>query len=153
MTHVLREPQLPEEATGAGQPDLAIWVIYTPSPLGLLTWDPPGRFFIQGLVRVAWLPRTASLCFVLQGRRVLSTQAQDDKRPIEATEAYSSCSEDQGPPLEPCQSKLTSWPLLLGGNEHLAGSAADQGQSWQAENCHLSAPAPRQTVQRVILGW
>lgn len=33
------------------------------------------------------------MCFVPQGRRALSTQAQDDQRPIEATEAYSSCPE------------------------------------------------------------
>lgn len=106
--HVVREPGLPEEDAGPARPDLAIRVIHTPLPLGLLMWDPTDQFFIQGLIRAAWLARTASLCFVPQGTRALSTQAQDDKRPIEATEAYSSCPGDQGPALDSCQRQSTS---------------------------------------------
>lgn len=91
VAHVVREPGLPEEDTRpAHHPHPLL-------PLGLLTWDLNDQFFIQGLIRAAWPSRTA-LCFVSQGRRALSTQAQDDKRPIEATEAYSSCPEDQGSP-------------------------------------------------------
>lgn len=34
VAHVLREPGLPEEDTGPAQPDLAICVIHTLTPLG-----------------------------------------------------------------------------------------------------------------------
>lgn len=106
--HVVREPELSEEDAGPAQPDLAIRVIHTLLSLGLLMWDPTDQFFIQGLIRAAWLASTASLCFVPQGTRALSIQAQDDKRPIEATEAYSSCPGNQGSPLDSCQRQSTS---------------------------------------------
>lgn len=47
-SHVVREPELPEEDTRQDQPDLTVHI-----PLGLLTWDLNDQFFIQGPIRAA----------------------------------------------------------------------------------------------------
>lgn len=69
LAHVVREPGLPEEETRPAQPDLNHPHRPHPSlPLGLLTWDPNDQFFIQGLIRAAWPPRTSFFVLCVPGK-------------------------------------------------------------------------------------